>query len=170
VNARSIGIELVNPGHEFGYVPFPDEQIAALIALAQGVLVRHPIPARRVLGHSDVAPNRKTDPGELFPWERLAEAGIGLYPPLPEGAGGAVPASEALPIPDPSPYGGENAVSQMLSDFGYGVPPEVDWPLETTISAFQRHFRPSRIDSVADGETVARLETLLGISLRNGSE
>jgi N-acetylmuramoyl-L-alanine amidase len=151
-------------------VPFPDEQIAALIALAQGVLVRHPIPACRVLGHSDVAPNRKTDPGELFPWERLAEAGIGLYPPLPEGAGGGVPASEALPIPDPSPYGGEDSVAQMLSDFGYGVPPEVGWPLESTISAFQRHFRPSRIDSVADSETVARLETLLGISLRNGSE
>ncbi len=81
VNARSIGIELVNPGHEFGYAPFPEAQIASLIDLAHGIVTRHPIPPRRVLGHSDVAPARKMDPGELFPWRHLAEFGIGLWPP-----------------------------------------------------------------------------------------
>ncbi len=80
VNARSIGIELVNPGHEFGYEPFPEEQIAALIDLAGGILSRHPIPAHRVVGHSDVAPARKMDPGERFPWKQLAEFGIGIWP------------------------------------------------------------------------------------------
>ncbi|HMH65671.1 MAG TPA: N-acetylmuramoyl-L-alanine amidase, partial [Rhizomicrobium sp.] len=80
VNARSIGIELVNPGHEFGYRAFPESQIASLITLCHGILLRHPIPSWRVLGHSDVAPARKEDPGELFPWEQLAKAGIGLWP------------------------------------------------------------------------------------------
>jgi len=80
VNACSVGIELVNPGHEFGYVPFAPAQIAALIDLARGILSRHPIPPNRVLGHSDVAPQRKQDPGELFDWSRLARAGIGLWP------------------------------------------------------------------------------------------
>src|SRR3954467_5121679 len=79
VNARSIGIELVNPGHEYGYREFPEAQIAALIELCGGILQRHPIPAARVLGHSDVAPARKEDPGELFPWQRLAKAGIGVW-------------------------------------------------------------------------------------------
>ena len=80
INARSIGIELVNPGHEFGYRAFAPAQIAALITLCQGIVTRHAIPAWRVLGHSDVAPMRKDDPGELFPWETLAKAGIGLWP------------------------------------------------------------------------------------------
>jgi len=80
INTRSIGIELVNPGHEFGYRAFPDAQVAALTTLCHGILMRHPIPSARVLGHSDVAPARKDDPGELFPWERLAKLGIGLWP------------------------------------------------------------------------------------------
>ena len=75
-------IELVNPGHEFGYIPFAEPQIAALIELAHGILKRHPIPPARVLGHSDVAPSRKEDPGELFPWKVLAEFGIGLWPAI----------------------------------------------------------------------------------------
>ncbi|MEX2202220.1 MAG: N-acetylmuramoyl-L-alanine amidase, partial [Dongiaceae bacterium] len=80
INARSIGIELQNPGHEFGYRAFPEPQMKTLIELAQGILQRHPIPASRVIGHSDVAPTRKEDPGELFDWQRLAAAGIGLWP------------------------------------------------------------------------------------------
>src|SRR6201992_4467423 len=76
VNARSIGIEIVNPGHEFGYVPFTDVQIAAVIDLSRGILSRHPITPSRVVAHSDVAPARKEDPGELFPWAHLAEFGI----------------------------------------------------------------------------------------------
>lgn len=141
VNGRSIGIELVNPGHEFGYVPFAEAQIEALIGLAHGILARHPIPPHRVVGHSDVAPNRKTDPGELFPWARLAENGIGFFPRRAETEGGEF--------------------AENLARFGYGVPPEIDWPLETVIAAFQRHFRPERIDGIADEETSARLAALL---------
>src|SRR4029077_12116286 len=80
VNAASIGIELVNPGHDWGYRAFPDAQMVALETLCHGLLLRHPIPRDRVVGHSDVAPLRKQDPGELFDWPRLAEAGIGLWP------------------------------------------------------------------------------------------
>ncbi len=80
INARSIGIELVNPGHEFGYIPFTDEQIAALIDIAQEIMARHTIAPARVVAHSDVAPARKEDPGELFPWRALAEYRIGLWP------------------------------------------------------------------------------------------
>ena len=88
INARSIGIELVNPGHEFGYRPFPEAQMAALIELACDIVGRHPIPARNVVAHSDVAPRRKMDPGELFDWRRLAAAGVGLWPSEGEGGSG----------------------------------------------------------------------------------
>ena len=80
INGCSIGIELVNPGHEFGYRPFPAKQRDALVALAEDIVRRHAIPAHRVLGHSDVAPARKQDPGELFDWAGLARVGIGLWP------------------------------------------------------------------------------------------
>lgn len=139
VNARSIGIELVNPGHEFGYVPFPEAQMSALIDLANGILKRHPIPPHRVLGHSDVAPARKEDPGELFSWAQLADFGIGLWP---HDNGAALGQS----------------VESALAAFGYGVN---DTPLEVVIRAFQRHFRPSRVDGVADAETKRRLAALL---------
>jgi len=139
VNARSIGIELVNPGHEFGYVPFPEEQMAALIDLSGDILKRHPIPPHRVLAHSDVAPSRKSDPGELFSWAQLADFGIGLWP-----------------------HDGGMALGQPLESalaaFGYGVG---DAPLEAIVTAFQRHFRPSRVDGVADAETKRRLAALL---------
>src|SRR5690606_12608308 len=81
INSRSIGIEIANPGHEFGYRPFPDVQIEAVIRLCHGILSRHPIPPRNVLAHSDIAPDRKEDPGELFPWSQLAAEGIGLWVP-----------------------------------------------------------------------------------------
>jgi len=126
VNSRSIGIELVNPGHEFGYRPFPEAQIAALTELAQGILARHPIPAHNVVGHADVAPARKQDPGELFPWRRLAAAGIGLWP------------EPAEPIAD---------AMAALAAFGYDI---ADPP--AAVTAFQRHFRPARVDGVADEE------------------
>jgi len=144
VNARSIGIELVNPGHEFGYVPFAEDQIASLIALSHDILARHPIPAGCVVGHSDVAPARKTDPGELFPWRRLAAEGIGVWPDRR-----AKTASDDLNF------------AAGLARYGYGVPPAVDWPLGDTVKAFQRHFRPSRIDGVADSECAALLQALL---------
>jgi len=151
VNARSIGIELVNPGHEFGYVPFTDHQIAALIDLADGILARHPIAPRRVLGHSDVAPERKTDPGELFPWKHLAEFGIGVWPNLSSPVYGGRGAK--------APEGADFATT--LARFGYGVPPAIDVPLGVVVTAFQRHFRPSCINGVADAECEAILEKLL---------
>jgi N-acetylmuramoyl-L-alanine amidase len=138
INARSIGIELVNPGHEFGYRPFPPAQIQALTILSRQILDRHTIPAWRVLGHSDVAPARKDDPGELFPWAGLAAAGIGLWP---------------RPGDDP----GEAMVAPLLARYGY----DPDVPVEKAVAAFQRHFRPSRVDGVADGETRTMLAGLI---------
>ena len=140
VNGRSIGIELVNPGHEFGYVDFAPGQIAALIDLAQGILARHPIPAARVLGHSDVAPARKMDPGERFPWKQLAEFGIGTWP---------------------KGQGDGEAPSELLARYGYGFAPHTDVPLDAVIAAFQRHFRPAEVNGVWDGECATALSALL---------
>lgn len=150
VNSRSIGIEIVNPGHEFGYIPFAEPQIAALIDLSRGILGRHPaISPARVVGHSDVAPNRKQDPGELFPWARLAEFGIGLWP-------------STHPLPSQGKGDGEGEIfAGNLRRFGYGVPPEVDWPLADVIAAFQRRFRPSCINGIPDAECEALLARLL---------
>lgn len=139
VNAHSIGIELANPGHGLGYRDFAEPQITALIALCRGILARHPIPARNVVGHSDVAHSRKRDPGERFPWPRLAAAGIGLWPAETEAA-----AADA-------------DITEMLTAYGYGV----DQPLATVVTAFQRHFRPDRVDGVADAETLGKLRSLL---------
>jgi N-acetylmuramoyl-L-alanine amidase len=141
VNARSIGIELVNPGHEFGYRRFPERQMAAAVDLARTVVRRHRIPARNVVGHSDVAPARKTDPGELFDWQRLAAAGIGLWPAEVERG----PAS-----PD--------EVSSMLAAFGYDTGDPA-----LAVTAFQRHFRPAEVDGRMDLETVRRLAGLLAL-------
>ena len=147
INGVSIGIELANPGHEFGYRPFAEPQMAALIALCRSILARHPIPPSRVLGHSDVAPARKIDPGELFDWPRLADAGIGQWPRPAEGPGDLL------------------SVQKALARFGYEVAPSGN-PYEATraaLSAFQRHFRPTRIDGIADEETRALLHGLLRI-------
>ena len=142
VNARSIGIELVNPGHEFGYVPFTDDQVSALIDLARGILARHPVPPARVLGHSDVAPARKADPGELFPWRGLAEYGIGVWP-------GFAAASPGKP-------------EEFAADLArYGYDPEA--PLEDVVTAFQRHFRPSCVNGIADDECAALLAGLAAL-------
>ncbi|WP_299621305.1 N-acetylmuramoyl-L-alanine amidase [Pelagibius sp.] len=142
INARSIGIEIVNPGHEFGYRPFPEAQMRSVIALARDVLKRHTIPPERVLGHSDVAPLRKEDPGELFDWPRLAAAGIGLWPAY----GTAVdPGVEA------------DGVAAALSAIGYGF---IEDDLPAVIRAFQRHYRPAAITGEADDETRHRLAAL----------
>lgn len=142
INARSVGIELVNPGHEFGYRPFPPRQMAALKSLALDILARHPIPPARVLGHSDVAPLRKEDPGELFDWRGLAASGIGLWP---EDSTAAVL---------------DSAVGQALRRIGYGYT-EDDLP--AVIRAFQRHYRPSGISGSADAATRRRMAALLGV-------
>jgi N-acetylmuramoyl-L-alanine amidase len=147
VNGRSVGIELVNPGHEFGYRSFPEAQMAALIGLARGILARHPIPPRNVVGHSDVAPARKQDPGELFDWRRLAAAGIGLWP-----------AGEDQRSVSPPAEADAAAVAAGLAAYGYDVADPA-----AAIAAFQRHFRPARVDGIADAETAARLKALLAL-------
>ncbi len=155
INAVSIGIELVNPGHEWGYRAFPDAQIGALIALLDEVRGRWTIPDGRILGHSDVAPERKTDPGELFPWKRLAEAGHGLWLEPPAAPG------PALSLGDDGT--GVFALQAGLTRLGYDSAPSgtFDEHTRAIVTAFQRHWRPERVDGVADGETRARLVHLL---------
>jgi N-acetylmuramoyl-L-alanine amidase len=145
INAVSIGIELVNPGHDNGYRAFPQPQMAALIELGRAILARHPIPPSRVLGHSDIAPTRKIDPGELFDWRALAQAGIGLWPEPAPGASDLA------------------AVQQALARYGYEVAPSgaLDAATTAALQAFQRHFRPGLIDGLADEETAALLAGLI---------
>ncbi|MBK1661994.1 N-acetylmuramoyl-L-alanine amidase [Paracraurococcus ruber] len=147
LNGRSIGIEVVNPGHEFGYRPFPALQMAALCDLCLGILARHPIPAINVVAHSDVAPDRKQDPGELFDWEGLAANGVGLWP-----AAAADPAAEAAA--DPA------AVPALLAAIGY----RADLPLPLLVTAFQRHWWPARVDGVADAGTRARMAAVAALA------
>jgi N-acetylmuramoyl-L-alanine amidase len=135
VNTRSIGIELVNPGHALGYRPFAAAQIASLKSLCHDILARHAIPAARVVGHSDVAPARKIDPGELFPWAEMAHDGIGLWP-----------------APQQSELGAE-----ALARFGY----DPSLPAEQTITAFQRHFRADEINGRWDAQCAGLLAGLL---------
>ncbi len=140
LNERSIGIEIVNPGHEWGYRPFPAAQMDAVRALCRAILGRHAIPPINVVAHSDIAPDRKQDPGELFDWPSLAADGIGLWPPA---CGGFV---------------AEGEVEAALRRIGYPIP-----DLATTIAAFQRRWRPALVDGVADAGTRARLADLLHI-------
>ncbi|SBV99797.1 N-acetylmuramoyl-L-alanine amidase AmiD [uncultured Alphaproteobacteria bacterium] len=139
VNDRSIGIELVNPGHDWGYRDFPLRQVDALADLCRAILARHPIPARNVVGHSDVAPRRKRDPGELFPWRRLAAVGVGLWP-----------------APAEVPHWGMAATLAALGRYGYDVADP-----HAALAAFQRHFRPKRVDGLPDRETAEILAGLL---------
>ena len=155
INSCSIGIEIHNPGHDFDYPDFPAAEMHAVESLCLDILSRHAIPPARVLAHSDVAPGRKRDPGEKFDWERLARAGIGLWvPPAPvEGDQGLGPGDEGETIA---------ALQRDLLDYGYGVEVTSTYGtgLEKVVEAFQRHFRPARIDGRADEstrETLARL-------------
>jgi len=156
INSRSIGIEIVNPGHEFGYRDFPAAQIDAVIALGADICARHGILPRHVLGHSDVAPGRKRDPGEKFPWDVLADAGVGLWlPPEPVGtdAGlGEGACGEAVA-----------GLKRALAAYGYGIDRDDTFDAETTkvVAAFQRHFRPARVDGIADRSTVETLQRLV---------
>jgi N-acetylmuramoyl-L-alanine amidase len=141
VNSASVGIEIVNPGHEFGYRPFPIAQIDALIPLMQEITLRYRITRGNVVGHSDVAPARKDDPGELFPWERLARLRL------------------ALPSPTKNlmdPHWTDGGFLLALERFGYDVAD----PL-AAIRAFQRRFRPANIDGIIDGECRSKLLALL---------
>lgn len=155
INAVSVGLEIVNPGHEFGYRPFPAAQIASVIALVADVRSRWTIPDVNLLGHSDVAPHRKTDPGELFPWKALAESGHGLWAEPADAPGTALAeGDEGL---------GVLALQSALRRFGYDCAKtgRYDDELTVIVRAFQRHWRPTRVDGVADGGTRARLMALL---------
>jgi N-acetylmuramoyl-L-alanine amidase len=154
LNDRSIGVEIVNPGHEFGYRPFPAPQMAAVAALCRDNLDRRPIPAARVLGHSDIAPMRKRDPGELFDWAGLAAQGIGVWPAAP----GPIPVSDPGADEDSAVAGAVAALAAIGYDIegrsaGRAVDP--DAALLAAITAFQRRFRPSRVDGAPDAETCA---------------
>jgi N-acetylmuramoyl-L-alanine amidase len=142
LNTISIGVEIVNPGHEWGYRAFPTEQMTAVEQLCCDILLRSPIPPHRVVGHSDIAPDRKSDPGELFDWPRLARAGIGIWPNAKpdlarvRGRGiGAVERAAAL---------------ANLAAIGYCVRPDTE---AIVVAAFQRRFRPERWDGRLDAET-----------------
>jgi len=141
INSASIGIEIVNPGHEFGYRPFPEAQVDAVIELLGGIVPRYGITRGNVVGHSDVAPARKEDPGELFPWYRLAKLRL------------------ALPRPNRNlmdPLWSDAGFLLALERFGYDVTDGV-----AAVRAFQRRFRPEMIDGIIDGECRAILLALL---------
>ena len=159
INSRSIGIEIHNLGPQSAAPEFPGIQIGAVIGLARGILSRHPIPAPRVLAHSDVAPGRKIDPGPYFPWGVLAAADIGLWPepPLPQGDDGLGPGDD-----------GEDVVilQHRLAAFGYGIDASgvYDDRTQVVVSAFQLHFRPACANGRADRSTLAALDNLLAAS------
>ena len=141
VNSASIGIELVNPGHEWGYRPFPEPQMRALIPLLADIIWRNDIDVADVVGHSDVAPARKQDPGELFDWPRLARFGL------------------AVPTPKPRirlMFDNDGAFTLGLERLGYDITEP-----KAAITAFQRRFRPARVDGEVDGECGALLFELL---------
>jgi N-acetylmuramoyl-L-alanine amidase len=156
INSRSVGIEIVNPGHDLGYPDFPDVQIEAVIALCRDILRRRPVRVDRVVAHSDVAPSRKQDPGEKFPWARLHAAGVGHWvAPAPLGNGGG------LALGDSGAAVAE--LQALLAQYGYGIPAigQFDQPMHDVVVAFQRHFRPARVDGIADASTVETLRRLL---------
>jgi N-acetylmuramoyl-L-alanine amidase len=141
VNSASVGIEIVNPGHEFGYRPFPEEQMDVLIPLVADIKERHDVPRANVVGHSDVAPARKQDPGELFDWARLAKVGLALARPVKH-------------LVDP--LWTDSGFLLALERFGYDVRDSM-----AAVVAFQRRFRPDLIDGDIDGECRAVLLALL---------
>ena len=156
INSRSIGIEIVNGGHDFGYPDFPKRQIAAVITLCRGIIARRGIRRDHVLAHSDVAPSRKRDPGEKFPWRLLAESGVGLW-------------VEPAPITDwLSLAAGDSGdhvrdLQKSLSEYGYGIQVSgvYDDVTRDVVTAFQRHFRPAQVDGMADTSTRETLRKLL---------
>ncbi len=155
INSHSIGIEIHNPGHTMGYPEFPDLQMRALTDLARDIVDRQGIRPERVLGHSDVAPRRKTDPGEKFDWERLYRAGVGHW---------VRPSQPTVPA---EPVGTDRdaiaSIQRKLGQDGYRVDPTglLDGQTEAVIRAFQRHFRPQRVDGVPDRSTLETLDRLL---------
>ncbi|MBL8676581.1 MAG: N-acetylmuramoyl-L-alanine amidase [Alphaproteobacteria bacterium] len=140
MNSCSLGIELSNPGHSHGYQPFPEAQINALLQLCEQLRTRWDIPKNRILGHSDIAPRRKQDPGHLFPWKKLAREGLGLWP------------STHRPVIEND----DNSVENSLAIIGYET-----LSLPHTIRAFKRHFQPHQGDDQVDEETHLLIQGLL---------
>lgn len=157
INSRSIGIEIANPGHEHGYRDFPDVQIEAVIKLGLDIVARHAIPRNRVLGHSDVAPRRKEDPGEKFPWDRLFAAKLGHWQkpaPLTTQGDTFFEGDEGEPIEE---------VQSLLAIYGYGIEISGTFDAQTkaVVTAFQRHFRQEKVDGIVDPSTIATMRRLL---------
>jgi N-acetylmuramoyl-L-alanine amidase len=156
LNSASIGVEIVNPGHDGALPPFSRPQIAAVIALCRDIAARRSIRRERVLAHSDIAPARKRDPGENFPWDVLARAGVGHWTePAPIVGGALFGAGE-----DGPPI---RALQAMLALYGYGLglTGVYDAQTKAVVTAFQRHFRPERVDGEADASTIATLRALI---------
>jgi len=156
LNSASIGIEIVNPGHDGGLPPFPDRQIEATIELLRDLVSRHAIRAERILAHSDIAPARKRDPGERFPWGSLARAGVGHW-------GDPAPIQEGKSIGRGREGPHVRSLQAMLALYGYGIDLTgvYDRTTELVVTAFQRHFRPERVDGEADASTIATLRALI---------
>lgn len=157
INSASIGIEIHNPGHEMGYPDFPEVQLKAVEALCRDIIGRQGIRPERVLAHSDVAPTRKKDPGEKFPWARLAHVGIGHWvEPQP-----VIEAEAGMGIGVAGPLVAD--VQLLLRKYGYGIEATgvVDGKTEFVVTAFQRHFRPARVDGRIDQSTITILERLI---------
>jgi len=156
INSRSVGIEIVNPGHSLGYPDFPAHQIDAVIALCRDISARNRIAPERVLAHSDVAPGRKIDPGEKFPWYLAAKAGIGHWvEPSPP---------SDIVVCRAGDCGATVAeLRYLLALYGYGIEINDEFcsVLEQVVSAFQRHFRPARVDGMADASTLDTLRRLI---------
>lgn len=165
INSCSIGIEIVNPGHPGGLPEYTDVQIAAVIELCRNCGERWGVVPERVLAHSDVAPIRKVDPGENFPWNRLYEGGVGHWvEPAPVGDGRFFQQGDR--------GGPVEALQAMLSIYGYGteITGIYDAGTEGDVDAFQRHFRQARVDGIADFSTIETLHRLLvGVSERRNS-
>jgi N-acetylmuramoyl-L-alanine amidase len=156
INSASIGVEIANPGHPAGMPPFGDAQIESVIALARDIARRWRLAPERVLAHSDIAPGRKLDPGEAFPWERLHRAGVGHWvAPAPVRDGRFFQrGDEGMPV---------EALQAMLAMYGYGlrITGAFDDDTEAVVLAFQRHFRPERVDGIADASTITTLRNLI---------
>jgi N-acetylmuramoyl-L-alanine amidase len=156
INSRSIGIEICNPGHEFGYPDFPARQIAAVITLCRSILTRNIVRPENIVAHSDVAPSRKQDPGEKFPWKLLAQSGVGLWVDV-----GKV--FDQQPVRPDDTGVKITELQKMLAEYGYGIDISGRYDVTTreVVTAFQRHFRPSQVDGIADGATIQTLRKLL---------
>lgn len=154
MNSASVGIEIVNGGHDFGLPPFPERQVRAVAALVGDIMGRWAIPSERLLAHSDIAPGRKRDPGERFPWSTLAAAGLGHWVPEQTSAGASLKPGDEGP--------GVEGLQRGLKAYGYGLLPNgiYDEATRVVVSAFQLHFRPSCVDGIADATTRATLAEL----------